>query len=335
MAEPPVPHHAGHETGAALLTVLMLVAVLAVIAALALQRLTLANAMTRNLVSGDQARAWLATGEQVAGQRIGDLIAARPGRVTLAGGWLGTAQSVPVPGGQVTARVSDAGNCFNLNSLVQDPVEGSTQWRVRPAGIDQFASLMRLLGVPAAAAQQVANAAADWADGDSIAQPGGAEDETYLRATPAYRAANSLFADPSELRLVAGVTPDIYQRLRPWLCALPVAELSPINVNTLLPEQALLLAMLAPERIGVDLAREVLARRPADGYASSAAFWAQPALARLGVSEEATGQTRQTSRWFEVRLSVDLGGDTQDETVLLDGASRPARVVRRTWGDAD
>jgi general secretion pathway protein K len=323
------------EAGAALLTVLLLVAILSVITTLALQRITLANAMTRNIVSGDQQRAFLQAGEQIAALRIADAVSARPDKVTLAGNWLGTPLVLPVPGGVVQAQVADAGNCFNLNSLVQEPETGSTERRARPAAIVQFASLMRLLGVAPARAQQVANAAADWADGDSVPLPGGAEDEVYTRVAPAYRAANTLYAHPSELRMVAGITPDIYQRLRPWLCALPVADLSPININTLLPDQAVLLAMLAPEKISVDAARGVLAQRPADGYASLVAFWAQPALARLGVPGEVTQQTRQTSRWFEVKLSVDLGGDTLDEMALYDGAVRPARLLRRSWGESD
>ncbi len=81
------------EAGAALLTVLLLVAILAVIAAIALDRLILASRMTRNIVSADQGRAYLIAAEQIAGTRIEDLLAARADRTTLTGDWLGTPQS--------------------------------------------------------------------------------------------------------------------------------------------------------------------------------------------------------------------------------------------------
>ena len=330
-----------HEKGAALLTVLLLVAILAVIAAIALERLTLASRMTRNIVSAEQGRAYLLAAEKVAGTRIADMLAQRADRTTLAGNWLGTPQVMNVPGGAVTAVVRDAGNCFNLNSLVE-PVpaeEGSGVARPlgsRALGIAQFSGLMRLLGVDRGTADQVAVAAADWIDSDSRPSPGGAEDDFYRGFTPAYRPANALMADPSELRMVGAVTPQLYARIRPWVCALPTTDLSPLNVNTLLPEQGALIAMFAPDKMGADQARQLLARRPVDGYGSLPDFWAQAPLPQLGLPELVQQQVKQKSQWFEVVFSVDLGGDKVEETVLLDASARPVRVVRRQWsGDGD
>ncbi|MET0364324.1 MAG: type II secretion system protein GspK, partial [Sphingobium sp.] len=155
----------------------------------------------------------------------------------------------------------------------------------------------------------------------------------YQGATVPFRTANTLMADPSELRVVAGMTPDIYSKLRPWLCALPVAELSPININTLLPDQAILLAMLTDGRIGPDAARQLLVRRPPDGYGSLVTFWGQPALSGLALSTDVTEQTKLTSRWFEVDLRVDMGGTDVSETALFDARDMPVRLVRRRWGD--
>lgn len=324
------------EAGAALLTVLLLVAILAVIAAIALERLTLASRMTRNIVASDQGRAYLLAAEQIAAKRIEDMLARRSDRTTLAGNWLGSPQVMTVPGGSVTAVVRDAGNCFNLNSLVE-PVPAEEGLAVanplgtRPLGIAQFSGLMRLLGVDRGTADQVAASAADWIDSDSRPSPGGAEDDFYLGFKPAYRAANALMVDPSELRMVGSVTPELYERLRPWICALPITDLSPINVNTLLPEQGALIAMLAPERLAADQTRQLLARRSVDGYGSLPDFWAQGPLAQLGLPELVTQQVKQKSRWFEVVFSVDLGGDRMEETVLYDAGTRPVRVVRRQW----
>lgn len=329
------------ERGAALLTVLLLVAILSVITAVALQRLTLSSRMTRNLVSADQGRAYLLAAEQAAGIQLGDLIKSRPDRTTLEGGWLGTPQVIPLPGGQAVARVRDVGNCFNLNSLVTSgeggsgaaPPTANGKLTARPEAIAQFSALMRLLGVERSVADQIAVSTADWIDEDSVPGPGGAEDEYYSRISPPYLAANGLIADPSELRVINGVSPDVYQRVRPWICALPEPILSPININTLLPDQAVLLAMLAPDKLGIEQARQVLAQRPVEGYGSLNMFWAQPALASLGLGQSGTEQTRLTSRWLEVALTVDLGGDQVDETVLYDAAQRPARLIRRVRGE--
>jgi general secretion pathway protein K len=320
------------ERGAALLTVLLLVAVMAVITAVALERLTLATRMAQNGVSADQGRAYLLAGEAVASLRLADMVAARPGRTTLAGGWLGTPQNVAVPGGMVVARVRDAGNCFNINSLVK--AQGPEGLATRPAAVAQFSALLRLVGTDPRLAGQIAGASADWIDSDAVPGPGGgAEDSVYQQQELPYRTAGGLLADPSEIRTVAGMTAPIYERVRPWLCALPVAELSPVNINTLLPDQAILLAMLADGRIGAESARQLLARRPADGYASVSGFWAQPALAGLGLSAEVTEQTKLASRWFDVDLRVDMGGTDVSETALFDAQDTPARLVRRRWGD--
>ncbi len=51
---------------------------------------------------------------------------------------------------------------------------------------------------------EFAAAIVDWRDADSTPGPGGAEDETYLRQTPAYRCKNAPFESVEELRLVHG-----------------------------------------------------------------------------------------------------------------------------------
>lgn len=328
MVEPPAK-----ERGAALLTVLLLVAVMAVVSAMALERLTLATRLAANAGAIGQARAYADAAEFIARLRITDLVAAQPGKTTLQGGWLGTPQSLPVPDGTATARVTDSGNCFNLNSVVAGDDESNL--KVRPVGVSQFQALMQLLGIDASAGQRVAVALADWIDTDSIPQPGGAEDERYLQAERPYRTSNRFMMDSSELRAVAGVTPAIYAVLRPWICALPTSDLSPINVNTLLPAQAPLFAMLLPGQISVDQARQLLAQRPADGYGSTVAFWAAPALAGMTAAAEASAQTKLTTRWFGVDIRIRLGGAELTETALIDALpAEPAKVVRRQWGDA-
>ncbi|WP_336970878.1 type II secretion system minor pseudopilin GspK [Sphingobium aromaticiconvertens] len=322
----------GNERGAALLTVLLLVAVMAVIASTALERLALATRMTGNGGEIDQARAYADAGAEIARLRIGDLVAMRPGRTTLQGGWLGAPQALPVPGGMATARVTDGGNCFNLNSVVEG--EDETNLKVRPIGVTQFQALMQVLGIDPRAAQQVAMSLADWIDTDSVPQPGGAEDEVYVRAPTPYRAANRFVIDPSELRVINGVTPAIYDRVRPWVCALPTADLSPINVNTLLPDQAPLLAMLVQGQLSVDQARQLLARRPADGYGGTHEFWAIPIQQGAQPLDEVASQVKVATRWFDVDISVDVGGTQLVEKVLIDAQQTPAVLVRRAMGDA-
>ncbi|HEU0043769.1 type II secretion system minor pseudopilin GspK [Sphingomonas sp.] len=312
------------ERGAALLTVLLLVAVIAVIAAGALEKLRLATRLTANAVGIEQARSYAQAAETLAVTRITTLLGQNPGRVTLAGGWSNAPFGLPLPGGTAVARVSDGGNCFNLNSLVTEPVPGV--YANNPLMRLQFARLMRLLQVSPQIAEQVAAGASDWIDSDTDQQAGGAEDNAYLGQDPGYRTASTLMMDPSELRAVAGVTAELYAQLKPWLCTLPTARPAPINLNTLAPEQAPLVAMLAPDTLTVDAARAALLQRPVQGWASTSAL---PGLSGVALGEGAG----VTSRWFALRVDVVVNGLDLRETALIDATRLPARLVSRQWGE--
>ncbi|MBN8846821.1 MULTISPECIES: type II secretion system minor pseudopilin GspK [unclassified Sphingomonas] len=317
------------ERGAALLTVLLLVAVIAVMAAAGLEKLRLATRLGGNAVALEQARAYAQAAETLATTHITALLRQDASRVTLAGGWSGRPIALPLPEGTAVARVTDGGNCFNLNSLVTHGPDG--RYTAYTPAVDQFARLMRLIGV--SNGESIAAAAADWIDSDDTPLPGGAEDAAYLGGQPGYRTAGTLMADPSELRAVAGVTAESYAKLRPWICALPRAERSRINVNTLTPEQAPLLAMLLPDGSGMAGARAILMRRPPGGYANRDAIWKPAAQAGISADPLAADQADVTSRWFALRVEVTVRGTTMQERGLIDASALPARLVSRQWGE--
>jgi general secretion pathway protein K len=317
----------GPERGAALLTVLMLVAVIAVMAGAGLEKLRLSTRLAGNAAATEQARAYAVAAEAMAAVKIGGLLSASQQRVTLAGGWSGRPFGLPLPGGGLaTARVTDGGNCFNLNGLVTQVVPGvyasyATQ-RL------QFTRLMRLIGVPPQVAEQIAAGASDWIDSDGDQQGGGAEDAAYTGQQTGYRTSGTLMADPSELRAVAGMTPQLYAQLKPWVCTLPIARPATINVNTLLPEQAALIAAMAPDNLSVDGARQLLLRRPVQGWANPAQLWqgtAQPT--------DAVSQTSASTAWFALAIDVYIPGAQLEERALIDATALPVRLVARQWGE--
>ena len=281
--------------------------------------------------STEQLRSYAMAAEALALSRVGDLLGASSGRTTLAGGWSGRPFALPLPdGGLATARVTDGGNCFNVNGLVTPVAPGVYQSAALQRLV--FARLMRLVGIGPQVADQVAGAASDWIDTDQDQQGNGAEDPTYLARDPGYRTAGTLMADPSELRVLNGMTPEVYTTLRPWVCTLPAAAPSPINVNTLAPEQAPLLAMLLPDTLPVETARRALLTRPAQGFASTTAFWTQPALSSLSAGEGPTA-TAVRSSWFALSIDVRVGPASLEEHALIDATRLPARLANRQWGE--
>lgn len=327
MSGRPVPRR---ERGAALLAVLILVAITGAIAAASLEKLRLSRLLAGNVVAIDQARQLALAAEQLGMLIIDDLVTQDRSRTTLAGGWNGATRRIPMPdGGVVEARLRDGGNCFNINSVVQG--ERQTGFSRRNSGVEQFVGLMVLRGVGAGEARRIAEAAADWADSDVEVGPGGAEDAAYAGGPQPYRTANALFADVSEVRALSGMRPELYQRVRPYLCVLPVADLSPINVNTLLPEQAVLLSMLAPGQLSEEAARRVIAMRPPQGWASSVDFWRIESLSALPVPLDARQQPQVRTQWFALDISSQIDAVTFYQTSLVDARFAPARMAQRRW----
>jgi general secretion pathway protein K len=243
----------------------------------------------------------------------------------LQGNWAGQPTPFPIDGGIATATLDDGGNCFNLNSVVTGDGQGGMI--AQPVGIDQFERLMLILQVPSNEARAIARATADWIDTDVNPLPGGAEDSAYR----GYRTSNTLMIEASELRAVAGVRSDVYARLRPYLCALPVTELSPININTVAPDRAALVAMLAPT-LDPDRVRRVIESRPQLGFATIDDFWNRPALA--GAPIEVKAQTRLRTSWFDLKVMIELAGAELEQHSLIDAAQSPAKLVRRSYGEA-
>lgn len=320
---------AHREKGAALLAVLLLVAVTGAIAAAAMEGLRLSRAIAANATALDQARGFADGVEQLAILTIDDLIVQNPQR-TDPGEWSGAVRHIALPGGAAAeVRVRDGGNCFNVNSVAEG--QSATGLTRRPSGVNQLTGLMMALEVPEADARRIAEAAADWVDSDNAPGPGGAEDETYLAGPTPYRTGNTLFADPGELRALAGMNAEIYARVRPWLCALPVTDLSPININTLAPAQAPLLAMLAPGQLDVQRARRILAERPAAGWSNQIEFWRIEAMSELNVPLDVQLQPQLRTNWFSLDLKVAVRESEFEEAVLVDARLQPSRVVARRW----
>lgn len=320
------------ERGAALLSVLLLVAVMTVIAAIMLERLNLATRLAANSQAMTQARFYALSAESVAIARLKTLVASNPDRTADPQGLLGRDFTMPMAGGLVVARVDDAGNCFNLNSLVEGQ-EGN--YTLRPVALNQLRALMEGLAIPAGEAIPLSDAMADWIDSDDRLAPNGSEDSYYQGLPVPYRTAGRLVVDPGEMRAVRGMTPAYYSRLRPWLCALPGPELSPINVNTVRPDQARLIAMLSPETIDVRRAQSIIAQRPPGGVASAADFLRPFAAGGQTLGPEPIGQLKVTSRWFLIDLQVAVDSIRLDEQALVDVGVDPPRVVGRSWGDRE
>lgn len=130
-----------------------------------------------------------------------------------------------VPGVTLEANLEDMQGRFNLNWLVSYTT-GPTMGKPDPVAVDAFKYLLQLVNVDPKWSDMVV----DWIDRDNNPQTQGAEDSLYLGQNPPYLAANQYITSTTELLALPGFGRDNYQKLAPYIAALPPA--TKLNICT-------------------------------------------------------------------------------------------------------
>ncbi|PKM34272.1 MAG: general secretion pathway protein GspK [Gammaproteobacteria bacterium HGW-Gammaproteobacteria-12] len=280
------------QNGVALITVLLVVAVVTVVCAGLIARQQLSIRSSANQLHVIQAWHYAQGGETLAKAMLERDLRQGDPRQPVDHPLEPWARPLVFPldeGGELRVRIVDPSARFNLNSLVR-------QGRPNELAVLRLRRLLLRLGIDKPYAERLL----DWLDSDNELQGGnGAEDGQYLLATPPYRTANREITDVSELRLLLEMEEADYRRLLPFVSALPSEAL--LNVNT---ASAMVLSSLS-DGLTPDAALALIAGRGTEGYASPAAFAAQPVLAGLG--EQVVQGVAVGSQYFEVFSEVNLG----------------------------
>lgn len=218
-----------HQRGAALVTTLLIVALITITVTTMTtrQQLSIQRALNRQVQT--QLHNLASAGEQFAmavlarDRREGD----RNNSDSTQDFWAESLPPVPVDGATVEGCVVDLQGKFNLNNLVNE--EGSTE----QIEVEALKRLLTALSIDSLKAEAIV----DWIDPNIDATGAeGAEDDFYTGQTPSYRAANGPMASPTELLLVKGFRVidegglDDYDTLLPHISTLPYG--TSINVNT-------------------------------------------------------------------------------------------------------
>jgi len=211
---------ARRQRGVALISILLIVALVTALMYHLMTHQALVVAQTRQMIRADQSLAYALGAEAFARQILFDDWNQTASRTsdTLTEPWAIPMTPFDIDEGTLEISIIDLNRRFNLNSLA-------------PAGtnknIQRFKTLLAALGLDPV----IADAWRDWVDADSEATGFGAEDGTYLVATPPYRTANQAAASPTEIAALGLLDADGYARLMPYVAALPTTQLK-VNVNT-------------------------------------------------------------------------------------------------------
>ena len=303
------------QHGVALIVALLVVALAVVLIASLLDRGELNAARARNQLREAQARAY-AQGLEAYAARV--LMQAQASGATADSNispWAVPLPPTPVPGGELVAGMRDRNGCFNLNNLLDDNGVASTIW------LPKFQRLLSVLKLD----EGIAAAVVNWES--SAPSP---DDTWYLQQDVPYRPAKQGLVHVSELRLIKGVSADVYARLAPEVCALPRG--STINVNT----ASVAVLMTLSQNLREQDAKAIWQ----DGHANfSALSDLQAQLAGLPI--ECAGAPVQScydvhSSYFQARGDVTLDGLPFTFFSLIErrigGGTGGIRVLERSRG---
>lgn len=306
------------QRGVALITVLLVVAIVTVVSGAMVARQQLSIRATSNQLQARQAWHYALGGEALAQAILArDLKGGEPGAAAidhLLEPWAQPLPAFEIDQGEILVRIEDLAGRFNLNDLLRDQ-------QPNPAAVEQFRRLLLRLQISAPYAERLL----DWIDPDR--QPSGelgAEDNAYLGLDTPYRSAGRRLHDLSELRLLLDMREEDFQRLAPYVVALPPNV--PLNVNT---ASAMVLSSLS-DNLSLGAAESLVELRRAVPFRNSAAFLAQPALA--GTTLQGTALA-VGSQFFQATSEVRLGDRRLALVSLLqreqDGS---VRVLARNLG---
>lgn len=284
------------ERGVALITVMLVFALVAVVAAEMLRRSQLNLRSVGNLIETRQAYYYALGGEAFARQILAKQLQGNYRTDRLRDAWARTGEQAPfdIENGKMKVEIHDLQGRFNLNNVVN---EGG---QVVPEAVAQLQRLLSVLQLNARYAAEWQ----DWLDKDQQRTTNGAEDVDYSD----YRTAGRPESDISALRLLQSMKPEDYEKLAPHVTTLPVANTA-INVNT---ADAIVLRSLSPI-INDSKAAQIVARQQSEGYPDVPAF---QTAAGLGAEEQLPSMA-VTSNFFEVVVTVNYDNRWQRLRTVL------------------
>ncbi|CAM4405965.1 type II secretion system minor pseudopilin GspK [Pseudoalteromonas ostreae] len=321
------------QHGAALIIVLFIVALASILAVEMSANLLVQVQKSTNIQGHQQAKWYAYAAEELAIKALLQSKKDDPDKTTLKQIWAQQGDiPYPVDNGTLQGKITDLQACLNLNALrVKAPQAGSTD-KTNPAHTALLALLENIEDLPAEESEEaMADSVYDWLDEDSITYRSGAEEDEYLSRKSPYMTANSFFASSSELRLVKGFNPLVMEKILPYVCVIPGSELLAINVNTIVPEQALLLSALI-DGLSESGAQSVLSVRPEEGFNNIEEFFEQ--VNQQGAKNVKSVEKLFTinSEYFKLQAQAKFVDLRFSMTTLLHAKDGEVTILARKFG---
>lgn len=321
--------HYRSQSGMALITVLLIFAIVAVLATAMIDRQSSDIQRTGTLFALQQARAYVLgaesavkTGLYMDWDNNKDIDHAYEE-------WT-QERTFPLDPGTARILIQDAQGRFNLNGLSKLASNRDDQKK-------RFSNLLGELGVD----QEFANLLFRWMDEESQ------EDDRYLSLEVPYRAAYRQCSHSSELLLLEGLDAEAYRKLEPYVACLPIT--AQLNVNT---ASALVLSAL-DDKLSLSDGEALVAARGEKGFATVDEFWGQSQLEDFTKAQSSTSTTTSSttnstasqaavwdkadfsvkSEYFEAFIRIELGDRiaTSESLIKRDNATGEMTTLYRDY----
>jgi general secretion pathway protein K len=236
--------------------------------------------------------------------------------------WSRAALPITLGDGEVSVVIEDEERKIDLNRIMLSNGNAPDDRRLAV-----FQRLLEILAIDRA----VADAVVDWLDNDEDPRVGGAESSYYLGLPNPYRAKNDLFDTVGELRLVRGVTDEIYEKLRPFVT---VSSSGMVNINTA-PKEVLMSLSAGTDlaeggAIDAKTADEIIEYRKDHPFTTVSQIGnVSPFLRDLYARTLIRNLADTRSTYFHVRSSGDVGGTVR--TIDAIGIRAGNEVQWRFW----
>lgn len=282
------------QSGVALISVLLIFAIAAVIAAEVMSRSYRDIHKTGNLINSKQATLFALSGEQYARQILYRDFIEQQSRGNpvdrLADNWALNFQPFDIEGGEMTIVISDLQGRFNLNNLVD------SNGAVNITAANEFRRLQTILDL----SSDYTDLIIDWIDFNRLPRGNGGEDDVYNQG---YLPANAPMADKTELRLIKGMDRQDFLKLAPLVVALPKQlgkfrfDDTKYNINTV---DAKLLEAIST--LSSNATQQVEARQQKGGYDTLQQWLNTPEGANLNA---VSGKLSVNSEFFEIVVKAN------------------------------
>ncbi len=312
------PRH--RQRGVALLVAILLVALGTIIAT----AMAYDNAMTARRAAAtfefDQALLVAEGAEALAGYGLQQALSKNPTYIYPAQGWSQpVGPTEVVPGAMLEASLQDLQGRFNINDLVEQ--NGYTP---NPAAIAAFQRLLTMLGL----STKWADDFVDWIDKSPTQMvQDGADDSVYMEMDPPYRTPKLPVTSTSELMALPGFTRADFDKLAPYIVALPLN--TPINLCSASPE--VLDALSGIQQYSLNPAGFEKDREAAGTcFPQQTVFLS--AITNPTLKQQLQSLTAQTSSWFRLTSFITEGSaEFAVYTTLYLDPTHQVRTVMRSF----